>query len=51
VVFNATELAFRYIIPGGRLPCWAGTMMANKLLIPVAGGLASTRRRPAPSSG
>jgi hypothetical protein len=47
VVFNATELAFRYIIPG-RQPCPAGsgTMMANQLLIPVAGWLAGTRLRP-----
>ena len=41
VVFNATALAFRYIIPGGPAALLGpATMMANELLIPVVGGLA-----------
>lgn len=41
VVFDATPLAYRYTIPGGpQVLLGPATMMANRLLIPVAGGLA-----------
>ncbi len=41
VVFDAAPLAYRYTIPGGREALLGpATMMANELLIPVAGGLA-----------
>jgi hypothetical protein len=41
VVFNANRLAYRYTIGGDgpAAPLGPATMMANKLLIPVAGGL------------
>ncbi len=41
VVFDATPLAYRYTIPGGpQTLLGPATMMANKLLLPVTGGIA-----------
>ncbi len=41
VVFDANRLAYRYTIPtaGPAAPLGPATMMANKLLIPVTGGV------------
>jgi hypothetical protein len=40
LVLDGTTLAFRYLIgPGGGVPLGPGVMMANRLLVPVTGGV------------